>query len=58
MAVADSNYRFIYVQVEAYGKDCDSSTFRHSHNRVLDGSLEIPCNEPLSGTDNIPPILF
>jgi hypothetical protein len=25
MAVADSNYRFVYVDIGSYGKDCDST---------------------------------
>jgi hypothetical protein len=30
MAVVDSNYRFVYVDVGAYGKDCDSSVFQRA----------------------------
>ena len=28
MAVADTNYRFVYVDIGSYGKDCDSTTFK------------------------------
>ena len=28
MAVADSDYRFTYVDIGAYGKDCDSNIFK------------------------------
>jgi len=27
MAIADSDYKFTYVDTGAYGKDCDSSVF-------------------------------
>lgn len=30
MAVADSKYRFVYVNVGSFAKDCDSSIFRQS----------------------------
>ncbi|CAH1986955.1 unnamed protein product [Acanthoscelides obtectus] len=30
MAVADSDYRFTYVDIGAYGKDCDSNIFKES----------------------------
>jgi len=29
MGVADSNYRFIYVNIESYGKNCDSNIFKN-----------------------------
>jgi len=28
MAVADTNYRFVYDDVGRYGKDCDSTIFK------------------------------
>jgi len=30
MAVADTNYRFVYVDIGSYGKDCDSTIFERS----------------------------
>ena len=27
MAVADTNYRFVYADIGGYGKDCDSTIF-------------------------------
>jgi len=30
MAVADTNYRFVYVDIGSYGKDCDSTIFKPS----------------------------
>lgn len=34
LAVVDSEYRFIYLDIGSYGKDCDK--------KVNDGSLNIP----------------
>ena len=28
MAVEDTNYRFVYVDIGSYGKDCDSTTLK------------------------------
>ena len=30
MAVAGTNYRFVYVDIGSYGKDCDSIIFKRS----------------------------
>ena len=30
MAVADTNCRFVYVDIGSYGKDCDSTVFKRS----------------------------
>jgi hypothetical protein len=30
MAVADTNYRLVYVDIGSYGKDCDSTIFKRS----------------------------
>ena len=32
MAVVNSNYRFIYKDVGAYGKDCDYSVFQKTNS--------------------------
>jgi hypothetical protein len=34
LAVVDSDYRFRYVSVGSYGKDCDSSVFKTSLEKV------------------------
>ena len=42
MAVADTNYGFVYVDIGSYGKDCDSTAFKRSmlwisiHTNVLE----------------------
>ena len=44
MAVVDSNYRFVYIGVGAYGKDCDSSVFQRTnfYRMLTDGRLNVP----------------
>jgi len=44
MAAVDSNYRFVYIDVEAYGKDCDSSVLQRTnfYGMLTDGRLTVP----------------
>jgi len=44
MAVVDSNYRFVYVNVGAYGKDCGFSMFQRTnfYRMLPDGRLNVP----------------
>jgi len=44
MAVVDSNYRFVYIDVGAYGKYCDSSVFQRTnfYRMLTDGRLNVP----------------
>ena len=44
MAVVDSNYRFVYIDVGAYGKDCDSSVLQRTnfYRMLTDGRLNVP----------------
>ncbi|CAH1981900.1 unnamed protein product [Acanthoscelides obtectus] len=62
MAVADSNYRFIYVDVGAYGSECDSSIFKESSlwKSIQKKSLELPSAKPLPGSEapNVPYFLI
>lgn len=62
MAVADSNYRFTYVDVGAYGSECDSSIFKESSlwKSIQEKSLELPPAKPLPGTEapNVPYFLI
>ncbi|XP_063623699.1 uncharacterized protein LOC134805527 [Cydia splendana] len=50
LAIVDSDYRFVYVSVGSYGKECDSSIFKETTfwKMMLDGSLQIPAPCPLS----------
>lgn len=57
LAVADSNYSFIYVDVGSYGKDSDPTIFRNSTlcNKIDNDSLELPPSNQVPGiTDPIP----
>jgi len=58
MAMADTNYRFVYVDIGSYGKDCDSTNFKRSTlwTSIQTNMLELPSERPLSGTEgpNVP----
>lgn len=51
LAVADSNYSFVYVDIGAYGKDSDSNIFQNSSlwQGMIEKSLSIPTSEPFPG---------
>jgi len=55
LAVVDSDYRFRYVCVGSYGKDCDSSIFKTTAfwKKLTEGSLNIPRPRPLNEHSNI-----
>ena len=58
MAVANTNYRFMYVDIGSYGKDCGSTIFKWSSlwTSIQTNMLELPSERPLSGTEgpNLP----
>lgn len=53
MAVADSSYKFVYVDIGAYGKDCDSSVFQQTvfWKKMENGLLNIPDPSMLESSD-------
>ncbi|KAF0706544.1 protein ALP1-like, partial [Aphis craccivora] len=55
MAVADANYKFIYIDVGSYGKDSDSTIFRNSllWKNLERNNLNIPASSQIPGI-NIP----
>lgn len=55
MAVADSDYKFTYVDIGAYGKDCDSSVFQRIifFGSMTRNQLKIPAPCPIDSTSNI-----
>lgn len=60
LAIVDPEYRFIAVDVGAYGKNSDggiysSSTFGKALER---NTLNIPCDKPLPGTNHAMPHVF
>lgn len=60
MAIADSDYRFVYVDIGAFGKDCDASVFKETvFSKLLEKNLlHIPHSAPLISTNcNLPFVL-
>lgn len=55
MAVADANYKFVYIEVGSYGKDSDSTIFKNSllWKNLERNNLNIPESSQLPGI-NIP----
>jgi len=53
MAVANTNYRFVYVDIGSYGKDCDSTIFKLPTlwTLIQTNMLVLPSEIPLSGTE-------
>lgn len=51
LGVCDANYKFIFVDVGAYGKSCDSAVFKDTqfYAKLMNNSLELPDASPLSG---------
>ncbi len=60
MAVADSQYRFLYANVGTQGRVSDGGLFAHSDLRkAMDQKvLNMPPAEPLPGTDIEMPYMF
>jgi hypothetical protein len=58
MVVADTNCRFMYVDISSYGKDCGSTVFKRFTlwTLIQTNMLELPNESPLSGTEgpNVP----
>jgi hypothetical protein len=54
MAIADSDYTFTYIDVGAYGKDCDSSVFQSTtfFKLMVSKKLNIPPPSPLHATSS------
>ena len=53
MAMADTKYRFVYVDIGSYGKDCDSTIFKRSTSwtSIQTDMLELHSERHLSGTE-------
>lgn len=60
LAVVDTSYCFRYVDVGAYGKECDSSVFKEStfFHALNSGSLHIPGRKSLPQTENLLPYVL
>jgi hypothetical protein len=58
MAMAETNYRFMYVYIGSYAKECSSTIFKRSTlwTSIQTNMLELPSERPISGTEgpNVP----
>ncbi|GBN66123.1 hypothetical protein AVEN_100518-1 [Araneus ventricosus] len=54
MGIADSKYRFVFVHIGSYGKDCDSSVFKQTQlwKSIESSSKNLPDEECLPGTES------
>lgn len=54
MAVCDSNYSFIFVDIGSFGKCADSTVFRDSifYQKLMKNELNIPEDQPLTCTES------
>lgn len=60
LALVDANYKFIVVDVGAFGKNSDASILRNSSlgKGLQDGTLNIPAHKiPLGGTELLPHVI-
>ena len=60
LAVCDSNYRFLFIDVGSFGKASDSSVYKHSelYTKIMDGSMGIPPPKPISSNGDPLPFVF
>lgn len=61
MGIADADYCFTYVDVEAYGKDCDSNVLKNTRigKEIYSGQLKVPEAKALSQSLKVPvPYVF
>lgn len=60
LALVDSSYRFIFVDIGAYGKENDSTVFQNSklYDLIMKHKLPIPAPKPLPGNQNATPFVF
>jgi hypothetical protein len=60
LALVDSRYRFIFVDIGAYGKESDSTVFQNSklYDLIMTHKLPIPAPKPLPGQQNATPFVI
>lgn len=60
MAIADSNYNFVAIDVGTYGSSTDSQVFRNSAmgKRIMDGRFHIPSPRPLEENGDVFPYVI
>nr|XP_022904739.1 protein ALP1-like [Onthophagus taurus] len=54
LAIADADYKFIYIDVGAYGKCSDSTIFKDStlYQKLINKTLQIPEKQPITSIDS------
>ena len=57
LAIVDTNYKFIAIDVGSYGKEGDSQIFKKSEmgKKILSNAFNFPEPKPLPGTNDILP---
>lgn len=60
LAICDSNYKFIFIDVGAYGKCSDSTVFQNSifYKKLREFNLNIPKESNIPGVPNALPYFF
>jgi len=60
LAIVDANYRFVLIDIGAYGKDSDSGVLHNSkiYHRIDKGTLKVPNLKLLPNTTNVAPFVF
>ena len=60
LGLVDSKYRFVYVDIGAYGKECDSTIFQNTrlYELLIQHRLPIPASKPLPGLQKPVPYVF
>lgn len=60
LAIVDVNYKFIYIDVGAFGKESDSTIFEKSNffKKLENNELNIPKTQSLPGTNTKMPYIF
>ncbi|PNF38452.1 hypothetical protein B7P43_G04032 [Cryptotermes secundus] len=60
LAIVDAKYRFLMVDVGAYGKDSDAGVFCNSviHQNIRNGSLPLPKDKQLPNFEQNSPFVF
>jgi hypothetical protein len=55
LAIADTDYKFVYIDVGSFGKDADSTIFERTEffKKLENNELNIPTSQPFPGTENL-----
>jgi len=55
LAIADADYKFVYIDVDSFGKDADSTIFERTEffKKLENNELNIPTSQLLPETENL-----